>query len=385
MKNIAGYLIAGILGGLVVLVGGMQIMTNANPQEPEYVSPLKTVPISSRDILPSQDLTLAAEKAMPAVVHIKAAESESSAKERYIEKRQQRYNDPFRFFFSEPYRGPMVGFGSGVIISEDGYLVTNDHVIDFADNFVITLNDNKTYEASIVGRDPDVDLAVLKIDSDDTFEAISFGNSNSVRIGEWVLAVGNPFDLASTVTAGIISAKGRGNIIHRENAIEDFIQTDAVVNKGNSGGALVNTQGDLIGINSAIASPDGIYAGYAFAIPSNIVRQVVDAIIEGKAPKVSTEEMSSRPYIGFELEELTSEIIKYYNLPVEHGLLVTNIENGSPAEKAGLEKGDIIIAVNSREMSMISDFLRELDKTQDKSLEFIVNRKGKIQKYRIAV
>src|SRR5690625_4812480 len=152
----------------------------------------------------------------------------------------------------------MVGFGSGVIISEDGYVVTNDHVIEFADRFEVTLYDNKTYNADVVGRDPDADLAVLKIDSEESFSHITFTDSDHVKIGEWVLAVGNPFDLASTVTAGIVSAKGRGNIIERENAIEDFIQTDAVVNKGNSGGALVNTQGDLIGINSAIASPDGI-------------------------------------------------------------------------------------------------------------------------------
>ncbi len=384
MKNIAGFLIAGLVGGLVV-VAGMQIMNDPTPEKPEYISPLKMVPVTAREIISSQDLTIAAERAMPAVVHIKAAESESRAKERYIENRQQRYNDPFRFFFSEPYRGPMVGFGSGVIISEDGYVVTNDHVIEFADKFEITLNDNQKYEATIVGRDPDVDLAVLKIDSDDTFSPITFGNSDRVKIGEWVLAVGNPFDLASTVTAGIISAKGRGNIINRENAIEDFIQTDAVVNKGNSGGALVNAKGDLIGINSAIASPDGIYAGYAFAIPSNIARQVIDDIIQGRAPQVNTEEMSSRPYIGFELEELTSEVIQYYNLPVEHGLIISKLDEGSPADRAGFQKGDIIIAVNSREMARISDFLRELDSAEDTSLEFIVNRQGKILKYNIHV
>lgn len=384
MKNIVGFIIAGVLGGIIVLAGN-QWLAKPVPTKTEYISPIKTVPASSREILPSQDLTIAAEKAMPSVVHIKAAESERKAKERYIERRQNRYNDPFRFFFSEPYRGPKVGFGSGVIISEDGYVVTNDHVIEFADKFEITLNNNQTFEADVVGRDPDVDLAVLKIDSDDTFEPIEFGNSDHVRIGEWVLAVGNPFDLASTVTAGIISAKGRGNIINRENAIEDFIQTDAVVNKGNSGGALVNTEGDLIGINSAIASPDGIYAGYAFAIPSNITRQVVDDIIQGKAPKVSTRDMSTRPYIGFELEELTQEVIRYYNLPVKHGLIISQLDEGSPAAKAGLQKGDIIIAVNSREMARMNDFLRELDNTQDATLDFIVNRKGKILKCEIAV
>lgn len=384
MKNIAGFLISGLLGGLVV-VGGMYLLGNPVNVEPEYESPIKTVPVTAREILISQDLTIAAEIAMPAVVHIKAAESQSRAKQRYFEKRQQRYNDPFRFFFSEPFRGPKVGYGSGVIISEDGYVVTNDHVIDFADKFEITLNENQKYQAHVVGRDPDVDLAVLKIESEDTFIPITFGNSDEVKIGEWVLAVGNPFDLASTVTAGIISAKGRGNIIDRENAIEDFIQTDAVVNKGNSGGALVNTRGELIGINSAIASPDGIYAGYAFAIPSNIARQVIDDIIEGRAPQVHTQEMSSRPYIGFELEELTVEVIQYYNLPVEHGLIVSELDEGSPADRAGFQKGDIIIAVNSHEMARISDFLRELDNAENSSLEFIVNRRGEIIKYNIDV
>lgn len=384
MKNIVGLVLSGILGGAIVLTGNYWLNKEQN-EVPTVLSTINTVPVSSRTVLASQDLTVAAEITMPTVVHIKAAESETKAKERYIEKRQQGYRDPFRFFFAEPYRGPMVGFGSGVIITKDGYVVTNDHVIEFADKFEITLFDNKSYSARIVGRDPDVDLAVLKIESDDEFQPIQFGNSNDVRIGEWVLAVGNPFDLASTVTAGIISAKGRGNIINRENAIEDFIQTDAVVNKGNSGGALVNTEGNLIGINSAIASPDGIYAGYAFAIPSNIVKQIVNDIIQGKAPKVTTEQYSSRPYIGFELEELTQEIIQYYELPVKHGLWVSNLDEGSPAHNAGMQLGDIIIAVNSNQMNGINDFLRELDKTQDSSLEFIINRKGKILKLKIAV
>lgn len=384
MKNVTGFLIAGLLGGLVV-VAGMHLMEEEPQPQSEYISPLKTVPITTREVIPSQDLTVAAELTMPAVVHIKAAESETRARERYIEKRQQRYNDPFRFFFSEPYRGPKVGFGSGVIITEDGYVVTNDHVIDFADKFEITLNENQKYEAHIVGRDPDVDIAVLKIESDDTFTPITFGDSDKVKIGEWVLAVGNPFDLSSTVTAGIISAKGRGNIIDRENAIEDFIQTDAVVNKGNSGGALVNSKGELIGINSAIASPDGIYAGYAFAIPSNIARQVIDDIIQGRAPQVKTQDMSSRPYLGFELEELTREVIEYYNLPVKHGLIVANVDSGSPADRAGFEKGDIIIAVNSYEMARISDFLRELDGSENSAMEFIVNRRGQILKFSINV
>jgi len=385
MKNIIGFILSGLIGGAVVLAGNFW-MTTEDPDKTEYTSPIiQSAPVSSIETIPSQDLTIAAAKATPTVVHIKAAESESKAQERYMERRRQQSRDPFGFFFSQPYRGPRVGFGSGVIISEDGYVVTNDHVIEFADRFEVTLYDNQTYPADVVGRDANADLAVLKIEGDQNFPYITFTDSDQVKVGEWVLAVGNPFDLASTVTAGIISAKGRGNIIERENAIEDFIQTDAVVNRGNSGGALVNTQGDLIGINSAIASPDGIYAGYAFAIPSNIVEQIVDDIIQGKAPKVRSEDLVSRPYIGFELEELTPEVIEYYQLPVQHGLWVASLDQGSPADKAGLQKGDIIIAVNSGEMISVNDFLRVLDETHEGDLNFIINRQGKIMKFKISI
>ena len=385
MKNFIGFILSGFIGGIIVLAGNIWMKESEPSESTNNPSVIHSTPVSAIETIPTQDLTIAAAKATPTVVHIKAAESESKAKERYIERRRQQSRDPFGFFFSQPYRGPMVGFGSGVIISADGFVVTNDHVIEFADRFEVTLNDNKTYTADVVGRDPDADLAVLKIDSEESFSYINFTDSDQVKIGEWVLAVGNPFDLASTVTAGIISAKGRGNIIERENAIEDFIQTDAVVNKGNSGGALVNTNGDLIGINSAIASPDGIYAGYAFAIPSNIVRQIVDDIIQGKAPKVRSEDLMSRPYIGFELEELTQEVIQYYELPVKHGLWISSLDQGSPADKAGLKRGDIIIAVNSGEMISVNDFLRELDNTHEGDLNFIVNRQGKIMKFTISI
>lgn len=385
MKNFIGFILSGFIGGVLVLAGNIWINDSETSEPEEPFSVIRSTPVSSTETLAIQDLTIAAAKATPTVVHIKAAESESKAQERYIERRRQQSRDPFGFFFSQPYRGPMVGFGSGVIISEDGYVVTNDHVIEFADRFEVTLYDNKTYNADVVGRDPDADLAVLKIDSEESFSHITFTDSDHVKIGEWVLAVGNPFDLASTVTAGIVSAKGRGNIIERENAIEDFIQTDAVVNKGNSGGALVNTQGDLIGINSAIASPDGIYAGYAFAIPSNIVRQIVDDIIQGKAPKIRSEDMTTRPYIGFELEELTQEVIQYYELPVKHGLWISSLDQGSPADKAGLQRGDIIIAVNSGEMISVNDFLRVLDNTHEGDLNFIVNRQGNIMKFKISI
>ncbi|GAA5221159.1 hypothetical protein GCM10025777_17890 [Membranihabitans marinus] len=388
MKKFGGFILAGILGGLLVLAGDHYL----HPSKPKQIEEIKkdftfpTTPVSQRSPQNmDRDLTVAAAKAMPTVVHIKAAESEDKAKQRYNEKNRQRYNDPFRFFFNEPFRGPKVGFGSGVIIQEDGYIVTNDHVIEFADHFEITMNDKMTYTATVIGRDPDVDLAVLKIESDQKFDAIELGNSDDVKIGEWVLAVGNPFDLTSTVTAGIISAKGRSNIIERENAIEDFIQTDAVVNRGNSGGALVNAYGELIGINTAIASPDGLYAGYAFAIPINIARQVIEDIISGKAPKVITGETTGRPYIGFELEPVTPEVSAYYKLPSDYGLFVYEVDKEGPADKAGIQKGDIILAANSNKMESNNDFLRELDTVTEGNLELIINRKGDIIKIKIPI
>ncbi|WP_236979369.1 S1C family serine protease [Membranihabitans maritimus] len=385
MKKFLGFIFAGLAGGLIVLLGYHFIDTNEAEPQTVVEKPILTPVTSRTEIASSVDLTIAAEKTMPTVVHIKAAESTDKAKQRYLENRRQRYNDPFRFFFSEPFRGPKVGYGSGVIIHKDGYIVTNDHVIEFADRFEITMNDKSTYDATIVGRDPDVDLAVLKIESDEKFDYIQIGDSDNVKIGEWVLAVGNPFDLTSTVTAGIVSAKGRSNIIERENAIEDFIQTDAVVNKGNSGGALVDANGSLIGINTAIASPDGLYAGYAFAIPVNIARQVVEDIIEGRAPKVNTGNTDGRPYIGFELEPLNADISSYYDLASDYGLLVYKLDNGGPADNAGVKIGDIIIAVNSNKVETTNDFLKELDSTNEGNLELIINREGDIMKINIPI
>ena len=285
------------------------------------------------------DFTLAAELSIHAVVHVKTKSP----------MRNQQFggmSDPFfEYFFGRPQRpdqqgeAPMrEGSGSGVIISTDGYIVTNNHVIDNAKEIEVTMNDNRTFKAKLVGADPNTDIALLKIEAE-KLPVIIFGNSDSVRVGEWVLAVGNPFNLTSTVTAGIVSAKARSiNIINSPLKIESFIQTDAAVNPGNSGGALVNTRGELIGINTAIASQTGTYAGYAFAVPVSIVQKVVSDIRQFGVVQ--------RAVLGVQMGDITDKLAKEKNLKTLEGAYVGEVVQGSAAEKAGIKKEDVIIKIN---------------------------------------
>jgi Do/DeqQ family serine protease len=244
------------------------------------------------------------------------------------------------------------GSGSGVIISNDGYIVTNNHVIDKSKEIEVTLNDKRTFKAKLVGADPNTDIALLKIEAE-KLPVILFGNSDSLKIGEWVLAVGNPFNLTSTVTAGIVSAKARNiNIINSQMKIESFIQTDAAVNPGNSGGALVNTRGELIGINTAIASQTGSYAGYSFAIPTSIVKKVVSDIRQFG--------FVQRAVLGVSMKEITSEIAKEKNLKTMEGAFVDAVVENSAAEKAGVKKGDIIIKVEEVEIKSSSQLQEQI-------------------------
>ena len=246
-------------------------------------------------------------------------------------------------------------FGSGVIISPDGYIVTNNHVVQDAERIVVTLNNRKELPAHIVGTDPATDLAVIKIDAND-LQTIPFGNSDSARIGEPVLAIGNPFNLTSTVTAGIISAKARNmNIIQNpgiESTIESFIQTDAAVNSGNSGGALVNGRGELIGINTAIASGDGYYTGYSFAIPSNIARKVTYDL--------RTYGVVQRGYLGVNVYDVTNDIATRAGMESPHGLYIARVIPQCAADKAGMREGDILIAVNGRNVDSYSSMMEEV-------------------------
>jgi len=299
------------------------------------------------------DFTQAAENSVHAVVHVKTVSTQT----------QSYSGSPLFDFFFGPgnpmprQQQPVMGSGSGVIITTDGYIVTNNHVIDNATNIEVTLNDNRTYKAVIVGTDPSTDISLLKIDAED-LPYMRYGNSDNLKIGEWVLAVGNPFNLTSTVTAGIVSAKSRSiNILANERGtlgIESFIQTDAAVNPGNSGGALVNTKGELIGINTAIASQTGSYSGYSFAVPVSIVSKVVADLMEfGKV---------QRGILGINIRNVDSQLSEELDLSVSQGVYVANVIEASGAEEAGIEKGDVIVSVNNEEVKKVSELQEKISR-----------------------
>lgn len=279
--------------------------------------------------LPMVDFTVAAENSTAGVVHVTSTRKASNT-----QFQRNPFEDLFGPYFQPPRQGPQKASGSGVIISPDGYIVTNNHVINEAENIEIVLNDNNKYIAELVGTDPSTDLALLKINASN-LSYIPFANSDSVKVGSWVMAVGNPFNLASTVTAGIVSAKGRNiNILQDNAAVESFIQTDAAVNPGNSGGALVDLNGNLIGINTAIASPTGSYAGYSFAVPSNLVQKVVRDLREYG--------IVQRGYLGVTIRNVDTDLATELDLPDVSGVYINSILEGSAADEAGLKQGDVI-------------------------------------------
>jgi serine protease Do len=286
------------------------------------------------------DFTYAAEQTVHAVVHVRVRSTVSYG--------GASDNPLFEFFYGDHYRQQerkVTGFGSGVIISTDGYIITNNHVVEDADSIQVTLNNNKKYFATLIGRDPDTDLALLKIKAEN-LPIIKYGDSDKLKLGEWVLAVGNPFNLTSTVTAGIVSAKGRSLDFEEGNRgtrIESFIQTDAALNMGNSGGALVNTKAELVGITSAIISPTGTYSGNSFAIPVNIVKKAVEDLRQyGKV---------QRAIIGINILPVTSDIAQKENLKNVSGVYIASVISGGAAEEAGLRAGDIIIKLNDEEVA----------------------------------
>ena len=280
------------------------------------------------------DFTYAAESAVDAVVYVKVTSVTSSAR--------QTPNSILEFFFGYPGEGQQrerVGSGSGVIIREDGYIVTNNHVIDGADKIEVTLTNNQTYPAVLVGTDPATDVALLKIDASG-LPVIPFGDSSKLRLGEWVIAIGSPYDLRSTITAGIVSAKGRSMPNYSgEFKIESFIQTDAAVNPGNSGGALVDKAGNLVGINTAIISQTGSYAGYSFAVPSNIVKKIVYDLIDFGSVK--------RALLGITMQPVDEKIAKEMKLSSLNGVYIYEVSKNGAADKAGIKAGDVLVAIDS--------------------------------------
>jgi serine protease Do len=345
MKRVIGIFLIAVAGGAAAL--GLYKAIEKK-QAPSYYAPKERIPVAKADYIPGAafnlpDFEAAAAVSIHAVVHVKTEFQHKSGV----------YDDFFDFFnFGQPRNqryAPMTGFGSGVIVSPEGYIVTNNHVVQDADNISITMNDKRVYKATLIGSDPSTDLALIKIE-ENNLPALAFGNSDEVKIGEWVLAVGNPFNLTSTVTAGIVSAKARDiNILGSQGAMESFIQTDAAVNPGNSGGALVNTKGELIGINAAIASGTGSYVGYSFAIPVNIVRKVVEDFM--KYGKIQ------RAYIGIYYKEINDQFAKDQGLPDTRGIYVDDLVAGGSAELAGIKKGDVILQIQDAPINSKSELL----------------------------
>lgn len=338
MKRIAGIFLIAMLGGMVSLglyktFEKKQIFRSSGPEG----IPVRQVNFNPSAASNLPDFEAAAELSVHAVVHIKSE----------FQKKSLVYDDFFEFFNfgfggrpqPREYTTPYSAMGSGVIVSADGYIVTNNHVVQEATNVTVTLNDKREFTATIVGTDPSTDLALIKIDQEG-LPYLTYGNSDQVKIGEWVLAVGNPFNLTSTVTAGIVSAKARDiQILGSKGAIESFIQTDAAVNSGNSGGALVNTRGELIGINAAIASGTGYYTGYSFAIPVNIVRKVVGDFM--KFGKIQ------RAFIGIYYNEINDQFARENGITDLRGVFVADVVEGGPAAAAGLKSGDIILQIDN--------------------------------------
>ncbi len=302
------------------------------------------------------DFSAQAEKVTPAVVNIKAKISVAPAMQNDMFKDFFGQGSPFFFEPSPRNQGPResTSTGSGVIISKDGYIVTNNHVVADANELEVSLSDKRTYKAKVIGTDPSTDLAVIQI-KENNLPALPFGNSDQVKVGSWVLAVGNPFNLTSTVTAGVVSAKARNISILREKSpvpIESFIQTDAAINPGNSGGALVNLNGDLIGINTAIASPTGAYSGYGFAVPVNLVTKVVEDIIRYGAVQ--------RGFLGIIIRDLDGNLAKEKDLSISEGVLVDSLNKESAAKDAGLKKGDVIVKVDQTKVNSSSELQEQI-------------------------
>ena len=304
------------------------------------------------------DFTSAAEKTVNAVVHVKNTSTAGDNLPSF-----------YRYFYGEEEIPERIGTGSGVIVSPDGYIITNYHVIENNNSIEVTTNDNKTFEATVIGTDPDTDIAVLKIDTNQKLPYVFFGNSDATRIGEWVLAVGNPFNLNSTVTAGIISAKSR-DLNERDRKNESYIQTDAAVNRGNSGGALVNTNGELIGINTAISSMTGGYVGYSFAVPSNVARKVFEDIIEFGDVQ--------RGLLGVMGQALDAQIAARFEVEETEGFYITDLEKGLGADLAGLKANDIIKSVDDIVINKFADLSGYLaSKRPGEKVTVVYKRDGK--------
>lgn len=373
MKRFGSLFLAAVLGSVVTLVSNQWVQKDDPAAKVEYVVDVPASKVAytvdENGAMAPLDFTVAAEKVMPAVVYIRSTQEGISRSE------EVQSIDPFRDFFGpRGPQGPSQSSGSGVIISESGYIVTNNHVVQDADIVEVTLYDNRTFKAEVIGTDPDTDLALVKV-NEKGLPSLSFVDSDKAKVGEWVLAVGNPYNLNSTVTAGIISAKGRNiNILNRNSgegstAIESFIQTDAAINPGNSGGALVELNGGLLGINTAIASPTGSYSGYGFAVPSNIVSKIVEDLMKFGAVQ--------RGWLGVSIGSVNSQIVKEHDLQVREGAYISGFAEKSSAKESGLKEGDVVVKIDETPIRSSTALIEYIGRHRpgDK-VNMIVNRNG---------
>lgn len=376
------------IGTSAYMMNHQQYLVSGDSTSNVFSQPVRMVNYASV-AAENTDFTMAAESAVHGVVHIMATQNadESASQRQYI--------DPFEYFFGfggggsfqRPKAQPRVGAGSGVIISTDGYIITNNHVIEGADELEVTLNDNRKFDAKLIGTDPATDIALIKIEAKD-LPTIPFGDSEKLKVGEWVLAVGNPFNLTSTVTAGIVSAKGRGISLGSgdKSKIESFIQTDAAVNPGNSGGALVNTKGELVGINTAIYSETGSYAGYSFAVPISIAGKVASDLKQyGTVQRAvlgvqiigvgDIMDQLSMPNVPDKYKEELKGMKE--NIKVSEGAYVAEFADRSVAKEAGIEVGDVIISVNGVKVKSANALQEQIGKYRPGDKVTVkVNRKG---------
>ncbi|MFO7999730.1 MAG: Do family serine endopeptidase [Marinilabilia sp.] len=401
MKRFTSLIIAAFIGGTLT-IGGFFLLgfQEKQPVKIEHVSatPVKGVSYSNDEgeEMAPLNFTDVAKEVMPGVVHIKSTNMRNARQRGQQPQNPRDIPEPFRRFFEddmfEHFFGPFgdprqqqprqpqpqVGAGSGVIINEEGYIVTNNHVVANADDIEVTLHDNRVMKAKVVGTDPSTDIALLQIRAND-LEPLAFANSDEVQVGEWVLAVGNPFNLNSTVTAGIISAKGRNiNILNDQNAIESFIQTDAAINPGNSGGALVNMSGGLVGINTAIASPTGAYAGYGFAVPANIVSKVVSDLLKYGAVQ--------RGYLGLLIRDVNGNFARENDLEVTSGVYVDSISENSAAGDADVKEGDVITEVNGKTVKSTGELLETIGRHHPgDEVTLTIDRKGEKMEFDVVL
>lgn len=359
-KNIAVTFIAALAASIIAVYAYSKFVPRTNKVIMAEVKNPFTYAGYEGELAPGNlNFINAAQNSVEAVVHVKTQSTRYS------------YNPILEFFYGDGYSEsmPVVGFGSGVIISPDGYIVTNNHVIDKSEQVFVTLNDKREYEAKLIGADPSTDLALLKISEDD-LHYIPWGDSDKLQVGEWVLAVGNPFNLTSTVTAGIVSAKSKSlGIIQDQYRMESFIQTDAAVNRGNSGGALVDVNGNLVGINTAIISPSGGYAGISFAVPAAIVKKVVLDLIEFGAVQ--------RAILGVSIQDINADLAEENGIEEMEGVYIADVREDGAAKAAGIRSGDIILSIDGAKVNSSGELQEQVSRYRPSDkVDVVIKRDG---------